>query len=209
MYGRNEDSMTDSSPEKTTETPAKDKATVPVAAVGQARHEKRVAEQRAEAAETAAAGQPDISAIIDAVTAAAITAANERVDKEVAPLKARAAKAEMALQLGLSAAQVDKVMEIKAANPTLDDQKALILAKAEHADLFPQARPSAWNPALHGALPTSGASDLRSAPAQPDFTKNMHEAAAKGDQQAATHWATKAALDRFKTQFLKDRPQYQ
>lgn len=197
--------MTDSSTDKSQKAEPKDKPQpqVPVAAIGAARAEKREAEKSAEEANTKLQGQPDIDAVIAAVTAEAMRA----VETRVAPLQERAAKAELALQLGLSPEQVDKVMEVKKANPTLNEQQALLLAKSEHAAIFP-TKPAGWNPALHGGLPISGASDARGQSQQIDNVKNMHEAAQRGDRAAATHWATQEALARFKAKFEKDRPQY-
>ena len=96
--------MTDSSPDKSQKAEPKDKPQpqVPVAAIGAARAEKREAEKSAEEANTKLQGQPDIDAVIAAVTAEAMRA----VETRVAPLQERAAKAELALQLGLSPEQV-------------------------------------------------------------------------------------------------------
>ena len=196
--------MTDSSTDKSQKADQpKTQQQVPVAALGAVRAEKREAEKQAEVAETKLQGQPDMDAVLAAVTAEAMRA----VEAKVAPLQERAAKAELALQLGLSPEQVDKVMEVKKANPTLSEQQALLLAKSEHATLFP-IKPAGWNPSLHSGLPTSGASEARNHPQQVDFAKQMREAQEKGDRAAATHWATQEALSRFKAKFEKDRPQY-
>ena len=81
--------MTDSSPDKSQKAEPKDKPQpqVPVAAIGAARAEKREAEKSAEEANTKLQGQPDIDAVIAAVTAEAMRA----VETRVAPLQERGA----------------------------------------------------------------------------------------------------------------------
>lgn len=195
---------TESSAAKTEDKQATPQKTVPVAAVGEAREKAREAKERAATAEAALASEKSTQVDYDELTAAVLAEARKQVEAEVAPLKARAARAEMALQLGLNTEQVEKVMEIKSSNPTLNDQQALLLAKSEHADLFPSKR-GGFDPALHGRLPTNGLSDLRQAPGKPDYRAKIEEAKKAGDRAAVQHWAQEDVLQRFREQFNKAR----
>lgn len=190
---------TESSAAKTEEKQTNQK-TVPVAAVGEAREKAREAKERAATAEAALAAEKSTQIDHDELMQAVLAEAKKQIEIEVAPYKARAAKAELAVQLGLTNEQVDKVMEIKSANPNLNDQQALLLAKSEHSDLFPTKQPG-FNPALHGRLPTSGHSDLRQPPGRPDYKAKIEEAKKAGDRAAVQHWATEDVLQRFRDQF--------
>lgn len=189
--------------------PDKGSKTVPVEALGEARAQKRAAQTETETVKAELAKVRDSQLTpedLDSITAALAAEAKQMVDKEIAPFKERAIKAEMALQLGLSAEQADKVMEIKSKNPTLNDQQAFLLARSEHSEMF-QPKRGGFDRAIHGSLPTSGFSDSRAQSQQVDYTAKMHEARASGDRHAAREFAEKEAVQRLRDQFLKTRSQ--
>lgn len=215
--------MTESSTVKSTEKSGDDKPesdpkkqqpngtqqTVPVGAIGQERAQKRAARDEAEAAKTALAQlqegslkPDDIQAIVDAVAAES----RKQLEAELGPWKQRTARAEMAMQFGLSQDQADKVLEVKAANPNLTDPQAILLARNEHQDIFQPPQQAGWNRGIHGGFPVSGASESRNAGGQPDYLAKMREAEQKGDRVGAMHFAKQEALQRIRDKFLKSRP---
>lgn len=185
------------------EAPKGDQKTVPVEAVGAARAQKRAAQEEADQAKTELAkiksSQPDMDSVIAALAAEA----KKNLEQEVAPLKARLMKSELAMKMGLSEEQADKVMAVKTANPNLTEQQAVVLAKAEHADLF-APKQAGWTRGIHGGVPVGGASEARNPPQPVDNLAKMREAEAKGDKAGATHWATQEALDRYRAIFMKN-----
>jgi hypothetical protein len=203
--------MTESSPVNKPEDKAKsntaDSKTVPVEAIGDARAKTRAANERANSAEAELAkakatelDPTDYQSIVEALTAEA----RKQVEAEIAPYKAKAAKAEMAMQFGLSNEQADKVMEVKSQNPNLSEAQALLLAKAEHADLFkPQNR--GFDPRIHGGLPVGGFSESRTQPAPNDYMAKIEEARKAGNREGVRHYAEKEVLSRFRAQFEKSR----
>jgi hypothetical protein len=172
---------------------------VPLAALSEQRAKTRAANEQAEAlqAELEKAnkgGQLDLASLSPLV-ADLMLEARKAAEQEFEPLRQEVAKFKLANQLGLSEPQVDKVMAVKQKNPGLSDQEALLLARSANADLFPQAQP-AWNRALHGGLPVSGASEVRNEKAT-DHTAKMNEAYKKGDIQEARLHAHQAFAERF------------
>jgi len=171
---------------------------VPLAALSEQRAKTRAANEQAEAlqAELAKAqdGKVDL-ATLSPLVADLMLEARKAAEQEFEPLRQEVAKFKLANQLGLSEPQVDKVMAVKQKNPGLSDQEALLLARAAHADVFPQAQP-AWNRALHGGLPVSGASEVRTEKTV-DHTAKMNEAYKKGDLAEARQHAHQAFAERF------------
>lgn len=172
---------------------------VPLAALGESRAKTRAANERAEKLEQelAKAKEQQVPIDMDALMNALADEARRKVEAEVAPLRNEVNKYKMAANMGLNESQVDKVMGIRDKNPGLTEQQALILAKTEHPDVFPQAAPATWNRALHGAMPVGGASDARSNPQAEDLTAKMHEARKNKDFDAAQNLAEREAIRRF------------
>jgi len=199
--------MPESSPETAnkavTEKPA-DKAgaegkNVPLAALSEQRAKTRAANEQAEALqaelEKAKDGKFDLAALSPLV-ADLMLEARKAAEQEFEPLRQEVAKYKLANQLGLNEPQVDKVMAVKSKNPGLTDQQALLLAKNEHGDLFPQSQRPAWDRALHGAMPISGQSEDRNEKTV-DHLAKMNEAHGKGDHQAARMHAAQVFTERF------------
>lgn len=136
----------------------------------------------------------DISSL-SPIVAQMVLEARQSAEAEIAPIKAEMARYKVATQLGLNEAQADKVLEFKAKNPGLTEQQALLLARVEHQDVFPQPATPAWNRGLHGGLPVSGQSPARDERSQ-DHTALMHEAVAKKDWAGANEHATQAFVQR-------------
>lgn len=136
----------------------------------------------------------DISSL-SPIVAQMVLEARQSAEAEIAPIKAEMARYKVATQLGLNEAQADKVLEFKAKNPGLTEQQALLLARVEHQDVFPQPATPAWNRGLHGGLPVSGQSMARDEKSQ-DHTAMMHEAVAKKDWVGANEHATQAFVQR-------------
>ena len=173
---------------------------VPLAALSEQRAKTRAANEQAEAlqAELEKAnkgGQLDLASLSPLV-ADLMLEARKAAEQEFEPMRQEVAKWKLANQLGLSEPQVDKVMTVKQKNPGLSDQEALLLARNAHADLFQQEKAPAWNRALHGGLPVSGASEVRNEKAV-DHTAKMNEAYKKGDISEARLHAHQAFAERF------------
>jgi len=196
--------MTDSSTEEGGKaTQEAESRKVPVEAVAKERAEKRAA--RAEATKLSEELENvRKTATLDEETLSTITEklaeeAKRAVAAELKPVQDEVAKWKMAATLGLNEAQADKVMELRMKNPGLSENQALVLAKADHADLFPANTSRSWSPA-HGGLPVSGNPERMTG--EPDFVAKMNEAAGKGDRRSAQHYAEQEALRRFRAAFL-------
>ena len=178
---------------------------VPVAAVAKERAEKRAARdevqkltEELETTRKAAA----ISAEDQARFAEELGAeARRAVEAELAPYRSAVAKYKMAMQLGLNESQADKLMEIKTKNPGLTDQQALLLARADHQDLFPSGESRSPFTRVHGGLPVSGNPESRMGNDQPNFVEKMNEARKAGDIAGAQRFAQEEALNRFRKAF--------
>jgi hypothetical protein len=172
---------------------------VPLAALSEQRAKTRAANEQAEALqaelEKAKDGKIDVAALSPLV-ADLLLEARKAAEQEFEPLRQEVAKYKLANQLGLNEPQVDKVMAVKQKNPGLTDQQALLLAKSEHGNLFPQAQQPAWNRALHGALPVSGQSEDRNDKTV-DHAAKMNEAHKSGDHAAARFHAGQLFTERF------------
>ena len=193
--------MTDSSTEKPTAQDATqaDEKKVPVAALAEERAQKRAARSEAEAAKAELAQAKSIPNVPDEVITQLVAEARRMVEAEVAPLKQRAERAELGVKLGLNEKQVNIIMDVKQKNPTLTNEQALLLARAEHQSEFVPAQ--SWNRAVHGGLPVTGTSEARNSPDVTDYRAQMLAAQQKGDRAGATHFATQAALQQFRDAF--------
>jgi hypothetical protein len=197
--------MTDSSTEeggKASQEGAESRK-VPVEAVAKERAEKRAAraevtklnEELENVRKTATIDEDTLNSI----TMQLAEEAKKAVAAELKPMQDEVAKYKMAMTLGLSEPQADKVMELRMKNPGLSESQALVLAKAEHGDLFPANAPRSWSPA-HGGLPVSGNPERMGS--EPDYVAKMNEAASRGDRHSAQKFAQEEALRRFRAAFL-------
>lgn len=196
--------MTDSSTEESGKVPQEgaESRKVPVEAVAKERAEKRAAraevtklnEELENVRKTATLDEDTLNTI----TTQLAEEAKRAVAAELKPVQDEVSKWKMAATLGLSEPQADKVMELRMKNPGLSENQALVLAKAEHADLFPANAPRSWSPA-HGGLPVSGNPERMGS--DPDFVAKMNDAANRGDRSAAQHFAKEEALRRFRAAF--------
>jgi len=165
---------------------------VPAKAVAKERSEKRAAREevnklRGELAEKSKQflSAEDLSSLMDEMAEVAKTAAEEYLK----PIEAERDQYRMAAEMGLNPGQAAKVMNIKASNPNLTSQQALLLARSEDSDdLFPSQR-NQVNRAAIGGLPVGGLSPARSAAPAQDFVKKMNEARDKGDVNATKKFA--------------------
>lgn len=193
-----------------------DKPKVPLAAITASREKARAAQGEVERLqreleEAKAQLQQDANKVdpasLSPLVAQMLVEARQAAEAEMAPLRAELAqlgKFKMAAKLGLNEAQVDKVTALKQKHPGLDDAQALLLARAAHPDVFPsQAR---FNPALHGALPTSGVSEARNDGMPVDHTRAMHEAAKQNKLLEAQQHAEAAFTERLRQVFPQARP---
>lgn len=198
--------MSDTSAEKQPEpVAAKGEVKVPIAAVAKERAEKR--EARDEAASLRQENENlKTASVLDADTLRLISEslakeARAAIEAELAPIRAEKAKYQMAVQMGLSEKQADKVMEIQSKNPNLTPQQALVLARAEAPAEFASPSQAAFNPSIHGGLPVGGNSPLRNSGQSEDYVALMNQARSEGKVAEARHWAEKEALDRFRRGF--------
>jgi len=177
---------------------------VPLEALANERAQKRAAREEAEATKAELQQARETPNVPDAIIQQLAAEARKVVEAELAPWKERAMRAELGVKHGLNEQQVQKVVEIRGKNPTLTDEQALTLARAEHQALF-AAPAQSWNRAVHGGLPVTGTSDARNATAADDYLAKMHQAVKDGDRAAAQHYATEEALKRFRNIF-NERP---
>lgn len=198
--------MSDTSTEKSPQAvEPKGEVKVPIAEVAKARADKR--EARAEADSLRQENENlKTASVLDADTLRSISEslakeARAAIEAELAPIRAEKAKYQMAVQMGLSEKQADKVMEIQGKNPNLTPQQALTLARAEAPAEFAGPSQAAFNPSIHGGLPIGGNSPLRSNGQSEDFVALMNQARSDGKIAEARHWAEKEALDRFRRGF--------
>lgn len=193
-------------------TPAKEQATVPVAAVGAARAKARAAEGEVERLQQELAkawqaqdGKIDPSAVSD-VVGQMMVEARQKIEAEVrASMDAELSKHKFAAKMGLNEKQIDSVTAMQGKYPGMPIDEALALARTKSPDLFPVAAQPTWNRAMHGGLPVTGASEARSEQ-KTDFTAEMHKAAAAKDYNAAQQWAAKAFQERLYLSYPHMRP---
>jgi hypothetical protein len=195
----------------------KDQPKVPVAAIGAARAQTRAARDEVERLqEELAKAQSELQAqstkvdpaAMSEVVAQMMVETRQKVEAEVrASMDAEVQKFKFAAKMGLNEKQVDSVTAMQAKHPGLAVDQALLLARAAAPDLFPanaQTQP-AWNRALHGGLPVTGASEARSE-AKVDYTAEMHKAAAAKDWQGAQQFAAKEFVERLYISYPHMRP---
>lgn len=187
------------------ETKGDEQRKVPVEALAKERAEKRAARDEAKklteeletVRKTATISAEDYAKLAEELA----EEARKAVEAELQPYRADVAKYKMAMQLGLNEPQADKLMEIKTKNPGLTDQQALLLARADHQDLFPANAPQSSFTRVHGGLPVSGNPESRMGNDQPNFVEKMKEARKVGDIAGAQHFAREEALNRFRKAF--------
>jgi len=209
--------MTDSSPAKTVDDgrdpasavsqPGDAERKVPLEALAKERAEKRAARDesdslRKELEQARASIDPKL---LEQLAKAMANEAKAIVAAEVAPYKEKAAKLEMATQMRLNGAQVEKVWEVRAKHPTLDPMEALELAKTRNPDVFPaeSKQPSGAWPI--GALPVTGASPTAGQSLAVDHIALMKEAESKRDFATAHNHAMEAFLKTARNTLLSSK----
>jgi hypothetical protein len=186
-------------------SPGEGEAKVPVAAIGAERAKTRAAhednEKLRQENEKLKNGQIDAGEL-SKVVADMVLDVRKQLESEFAPLKAENAKYRMAVEMGLSGPQADKVIEIRGKLPGLTEAQALLLAREENRELFPQqAAPQAWNKAIHGGIPVTGLSQVRNEPQATDYTAKMIEAERAGKKGEAHEFARQAFFQRLHASF--------
>jgi hypothetical protein len=168
--------------------------TVPVAAVAEARAEKRAAKAEADELRQKLAElekqnpQLDIATMVKTMTELTLAQAKAAVEAELRPVQDEVTKWRTAAQYGLNEQQADAVAAVRAKYPGMDDKAALAVVQSEKPDLFP--RPAASSERrFNGVIPVGGDSMLREAPQSEDFMAKMRAAVANNDPAQATHWA--------------------
>lgn len=169
---------------------------VPVAAVAKERAEKRAARAEADALHQELTKlkeqnpQLDMQQVVQALNEISEVRSQAAAQAAVKPLQEQMEKWKMAAQLGLSEAQADFVNSVRAKFPAATETQALLLARTEKPDLFPQATPSVQqtNRPLPGFAVT-GDSPFRNVSDKPDFMSKIAEAEKAGDKKGAQHWA--------------------
>lgn len=199
------------------ETPetSKDQAKVPVAAIAEQRAKTRAAHSEVERlqeelakaqAELQAQGTKVDPAAMSEVVAQMMLETRAKVEAEIREsLGAEVQKLKFAAKMGLNEKQVESVTAMQGKYPGMPTEQALVLARAASPDLFPATAQPAWNRALHGGLPVTGASEARSEQ-KVDNTAEMHKAAANKDWQGAQQFAAKAFVERLYQSYPHMRP---
>lgn len=182
---------------------------VPVAYLAKERAAARTARDEAEAAKQALAEQ-QANPTIDAdflKKLAENTGADLKkiVEAEVAaatqPYREKVARYELAVNLRLNEAQVDKVLEAKQKHPTLSNEEALIYARTQNPTMWPSA-----GTGPSPALPVAGASDPRgNSSDRQDFIALMRKAEKEKDYNAARDYAEQAFLQIARNTFLQSK----
>lgn len=188
----------------------KEQPKVPVAAIAEQRAKTRAAQSEVERLQEelakaqselqAQGGKVDPSAVSD-VVGQMMVEARQKIEAEVrASMDAELSKHKFAAKMGLSEKQVDSVTAIQSKYQGMPNDQALVLARAANPELFPAPAKPAWDRAVHGGLPVTGASEARS-DQRVDYTEEMHKAAAKEDWKGAQQFAAKAFEERLRLSY--------
>lgn len=188
----------------------KEQPKVPVAAIAEQRAKTRAAQSEVERLQEeiakvqaelqAQASKIDPDAMKD-IVAKMMVETRQKVEDEVrASYAAEVERIRFASKMGLSEKQVEAVTAIQQKVSGVSAEEALTLARVRQPDLFPAPQQPAWNRALHGGFPVTGASEARSEQ-KVDFTAEMHKAAANKDWIGAQNMAAKAFEERVRLSY--------
>ena len=195
----------------------KEQPKVPVAAIAEQRAKTRAAHSEVERlqeelakaqAELQAQGTKVDPSVVSSVVGEMMVEARKTIEAEIREsLGAEMQKVKFAAKMGLNEKQVDSVMAMQGKFPDKPIEQVLQLARIASPELFPatQGAKPAWDRAIHGGLPVTGASEARSEQ-KVDYTAEMHKAAANKDWQGAQQWAAKAFVERLYHSYPDKRP---
>lgn len=176
--------MSESSPENQTEdqTPGvpEEGKKVPVEAVAKERAEKRAARAEADKLKEELAKRQESNFSMESLANLLAELVPQQVEAAVSaslrPLQDEVAKSKMAVALGLNEAQADAVNAVKSKYAGIPAEDALILARREKPDLFPQPKQNPWNPSVHTGMPVTGDSPLRGQPSTETYESRLAKA---------------------------------
>lgn len=193
----------------------KEQPKVPVAAIAEQRAKTRAAHSEVERlqeelakaqTELQAQGTKVDPAAVSEIVAQMMLETRQKIEAEIrGAAEAEVQKFKFAAKMGLNEKQVDSVTAMQGKYQGMPIEQALVLARAANPDLFPAAQRPAWDRAMHGGLPVTGASEARSEQ-KVDYTAEMHKAAANKDHVSAQQWAAKAFQERLYLSYPHMRP---